>query len=91
MEPCQPGPYPMCLGGSNDDGTGNSLTILNISTNPAQPQIVGTPLTDSTKLFGAYGVAVSGNYAYVAAQGCLRQPAAVSEPRASGTRSRWSM
>ncbi len=56
--------------GSNDDGSGNSLTILNISTNPAQPQIVGQ-ITDTTKLFGAYGVAISGNYAYVAAQGCL--------------------
>ncbi len=56
--------------GSNDDGSGNSLTILNISTNPAQPQIV-RQITDTTKLFGAYGVAISGNYAYVAAQGCL--------------------
>ncbi len=56
--------------GSNDDGTGNSLTILDISTNPAKPQIVGT-VRDATKLFGAYGVAISGNYAYIAAQGCL--------------------
>ena len=56
--------------GSNDDGTGNSLTILNIASNPAQPTIVGS-LRDATKLFGGYGVAVSGHYAYVAAQGCL--------------------
>ena len=54
----------------NDDGTGNSLTILDISSNPAQPAIVGT-VTDATQLFGAYGIAVSGHYAYVAAQGCL--------------------
>jgi hypothetical protein len=56
--------------GSNDDGTGNSLTILDISTNPAKPQIVGS-VRDATKLFGGYGVAISGNYAYIAAQGCL--------------------
>ncbi len=68
--PCLPGPSPMCSSGTNDDGTGNSLTVLNISTNPAQPQIVGH-VSDPTKLFGAYGVAISGNYAYVAAQGCL--------------------
>ncbi len=55
---------------SNDDGSGNSLTILDISTNPAVPRIVGTR-TDPLKLFGAYGITVSGNYAYVAAQGCL--------------------
>jgi hypothetical protein len=55
---------------SNDNGTGNSLTILDIGTNPAQPAIVGS-VTDAVDLFGAYGVAVSGNYAYVAAQGCV--------------------
>jgi hypothetical protein len=55
---------------SNDDGTGNSLTILDIHTNPAQPLIVGT-VTDASNLFGAYGIAVSGSFAYVAAQGCL--------------------
>lgn len=55
---------------SNDDGTGNSLTVLDISSNPAQPQIVGT-LKDAVNLFGAYGIAISGNYAYIAAQGCL--------------------
>jgi hypothetical protein len=54
---------------SNSDGSGNSLTIVNIST-AGSPTIVGT-LTDAVNLFGAYGVAVSGNYAYVAAQGCL--------------------
>jgi hypothetical protein len=57
---------------SNDDGTGNGLTILDISTNPTQPLIVGS-IRDPINLFGAYGVAVSGNYAYVAAQGCLTQ------------------
>jgi hypothetical protein len=56
--------------GSNDDGTGNSLTILDIHTNPAQPTVVGT-VRDPSQLFGAYGVAVSGNYAYVATQGVL--------------------
>jgi hypothetical protein len=56
--------------GSNDDGSGNSLTILDIHSNPAQPAIAGT-LTDASNLFGAYGIAVSGSFAYVAAQGCL--------------------
>ena len=56
---------------SNDDGTGNSLTILDISV-PAAPTIVGT-LHDSNLLFGAHGVVVSGSYVYVAAQGCLSQ------------------
>ena len=55
---------------SNDNGSGNSLTILDIGTNPAQPSIVGS-VTNAVDLFGAYGVAVSGSYAYVAAQGCL--------------------
>jgi hypothetical protein len=55
---------------SNDDGTGNSLTILDVGTNPAQPLIVGS-VHDAVNLFGAYGIAVSGQYAYVAAQGCL--------------------
>jgi len=55
---------------SNDDGTGNSLTILDIATNPAQPAIVGA-VHDPQHLFGAYGVAVAGHYAYVAAQGLL--------------------
>ena len=54
---------------NNDDGTGNSLTILDIS-NPGSPTVVGS-VTDSTKLFGAYGIAVQGGFAYVAAQGCL--------------------
>ena len=55
---------------SNDNGSGNSLTILDVGTNPAQPSIVGA-VTNAVDLFGAYGVAVSGGYAYVAAQGCL--------------------
>jgi hypothetical protein len=63
---------------SNDDGTGNSLTIVDIHTNPAQPAIVGS-VQDPKHLFGAYGVAVSGHYAYVAAQGLLTgQPASPS-------------
>ncbi|MGZ6950339.1 MAG: LVIVD repeat-containing protein, partial [Ilumatobacteraceae bacterium] len=56
--------------GSNDDGTGNSLTILDVASNPAQPTVVGS-IRDPVNLFGAYGVAVSGHYAYVAAQGCI--------------------
>jgi hypothetical protein len=60
---------------SNDDGTGNSLTILDIHTNPAVPAIVGS-LRDTNEFFGGYGVAVSGRYAYVAGQGVLSgQPA----------------
>ena len=57
--------------GSNDDGTGNSLAILDIS-DPTAPTIVGT-LHNSSVMFGPHGVAVSGNYAYIAAQGCLNQ------------------
>ncbi len=56
---------------SNDDGSGNSLTIVDVHTNPAQPMIVGH-LQDATHLFGAYGITVSGHYAYVAAQGLLQ-------------------
>ncbi len=61
---------------SNDDGTtGNSLTVVNIS-NPASPTIVGS-VHDSSRLFGAYGIAVSGHYAFVASQGLLSgQPTA---------------
>ena len=55
---------------SNDDGSGNSLTILDIASNPASPVIVGS-IHDANTLFGGYGVAVSGNYAFVASQGCL--------------------
>jgi hypothetical protein len=58
-------------GGTNDDGTGNTLTILDIHTTPDVPTIVGH-WTDATNMFGAYGVAASGSYAYVAAQGCLQ-------------------
>ncbi len=61
---------------SNDDGTGNSLTILDVTTNPAVPAVVGS-VRDTNELFGAYGVAVSGGYAFVAAQGVLNgQPTA---------------
>lgn len=54
---------------SNDDGNGNSLTIVDIS-NPAAPTVVGA-VRDPNRLFGSYGVAVQGNYAYVAYQGVL--------------------
>ena len=58
---------------SNDDGTGNSLTIVDIS-NPSAPNVVGTVTNTNVApdiLFGAYHVAVQGNYAYVAYQGLL--------------------
>lgn len=61
---------------NNNIGTGNSLSIFDIST-PGQPQYLGS-YTSATTLFGAYGVAVASNggqtYAYVAAQGCLSNP-----------------
>ncbi|MBA3806798.1 MAG: hypothetical protein H0X28_00170 [Solirubrobacterales bacterium] len=61
---------------NNDDGSGNSLTILDIATNPASPTIVGS-IRDPNTLFGSYGVAMSGHYVYVASQGCLSgQPCA---------------
>jgi hypothetical protein len=55
---------------SNDDGSGNSLTILDVHSNPAAPSIVGS-LHDAANLFGAYGIALSGSDAFIAAQGCL--------------------
>ncbi len=58
---------------SNDDGSGNSLTIVDI-TNPAAPSVVGTvsdPSSPRNVLFGAYAVAVSGHYAFVASQGTI--------------------
>ncbi|MGI8571960.1 MAG: LVIVD repeat-containing protein [Solirubrobacteraceae bacterium] len=55
---------------SADNGTGNALSIFDIHTNPAVPVLVGTVRNPNT-LFGAYGIAVQGNFAYVAAQGCL--------------------
>lgn len=61
---------------SNDDGNGNSLSILDVHSNPAVPSLVGT-IRDTGKLFGSYGVAVFGHYAYVAYQGVLSgQPSA---------------
>ncbi len=59
---------------SNDDGTGNALTILDIHTDPTTPRIVGS-VSDASSgtqdLFGAYGIAVQGSVAYVAYQGTL--------------------
>jgi hypothetical protein len=55
--------------GSNDDGSGNSLTEVDIS-NPAAPVVVGS-LHSAANLFGAYGIAVQGGYAFVASQGLL--------------------
>jgi chitodextrinase len=54
---------------TNDNGAGNSLTVFDVH-NPAQPTYVGQVYSD-TKLFGAYGIAVSGRYAYVAYQGVI--------------------
>ena len=70
--PCLPGPAPgNCLSGINDNGqTGNSLTVVDIS-NPAAPAVIPVPTQDAARLFGAYAVAVSGNFAYVASQGVL--------------------
>jgi hypothetical protein len=55
---------------SNDDGTGNALTVIDISSNPASPALLGT-VRDAETLFGAYGIATSGHYAFVASQGCV--------------------
>ena len=72
--------------------------MLDISSNPSQPQ-AGLPATDPVQLFGAYGVAVSGHYAFVAPQGCLSgQPCpnhAVGQPASTSSTSacppiRWS-
>lgn len=61
---------------NGDNGTGNALSIFDIHTNPASPTLVGTVQDGSIApqtgtLFGAYGVAVQGNFAFVTAQGCL--------------------
>ena len=47
----------------------NRLTIVDVS-NPASPAVVGS-VQDNVNLYGAYGVQVVGNVAYVAAQGCV--------------------
>jgi hypothetical protein len=72
---CTPGPVPNCSTGSNDNGDGNSLSIVDIS-NPLAPSVLGSVQSNSTdtpadELFGAYSVAVSGHYAFVASQGLL--------------------
>ncbi len=69
--------------GSNDDGTGNALTILDI-TNPFAPMIVGT-VHDSNLLFGAHGVAVSAATRTSPPRGASRGSRVPTRP--SGTRS----
>lgn len=67
---------------SNDDGTGDSLTVVNVS-NPLAPSVIGT-VHDSGNLFGAYALAVSGHYAFIASQGLLGgQPAIPDTSRGS--------
>ncbi len=63
---------------SNDNGNGNALSVFNVSTDPTTPQFLGSisdAATPHSNLFGAYGVTGTtingGNYALVAAQGCL--------------------
>lgn len=65
-------------GCTNDNGSGNALSLFDVATNPASPQFIGSISDSATphqNLFGAYGVTVttiSGTqYAVVAAQGCL--------------------
>jgi hypothetical protein len=79
--PCKPGPQPSCTAGSDDDGTGDSLTVVDIS-NPLSPKVVGS-VRDIQKLFGAYAVAVSGHYAFVASQGQLSNPGYPTGPSTS--------
>src|SRR5205085_2474036 len=66
----------------NDDGTGNSLTVVDVS-NPVSPTIVGS-VQDPAKLFGAYGIAVSGHYAFLAYQGLLSGQPASPDTSAGG-------
>lgn len=63
---------------SDDDGSGNSLTVVDIS-NPTAPTVLGS-VQDPNKLFGAYGIAVSGHYAFVGYQGVLP-----GQPHSPGT------
>ncbi|MDQ6606672.1 MAG: hypothetical protein M3Z06_09020 [Actinomycetota bacterium] len=70
---------------SNDDGTGNSLTIVDIGT-PTAPSVTGTvhaPGGNGNVLFGAYALAVSGNFAYIASQGNLSAQGQPSLPLTS--------
>jgi hypothetical protein len=62
----------------NDNGSGNALSLFDVSTNPASPRFIGSisdAATPHNNLFGAYGVTVTTigatQYAVVAAQGCL--------------------
>src|ERR1035441_8331662 len=74
----------------NDDGSGNSLTVVNISdpTNPTVSGAVQSGISQApAELFGAYGVAVSGTgqYAYVAAQGLLGTGSPATQPQTPDT------
>jgi hypothetical protein len=59
----------------------NRLTVVDVS-DPSSPLVIGS-VQDSTALYGAYGVEVVGDLAYVAAQGCVRS---VCEDPALGNR-----
>jgi hypothetical protein len=59
------GNYAYVATGSDDGNTG-SLQVIDVS-NPAEPIQVGTHDIDDTPFATAFGVAVAGNYAYVAA------------------------
>lgn len=69
-----------------DNGSGNALSIFDIHTDPAHPSLVGSiqdnTITGHGTLFGAYGVAIQGSYAFVAAQGCVggSQPCPATPP-----------
>jgi hypothetical protein len=84
--PCLPGPIPNCASGSNDDGSGNSLTIVDISI-PTAPVVQGT-LHDPNNLFGAYSVVVAGSFAYIASQGLLAPPEPNQPSTSAGSFSR---
>ena len=65
------GDYAYVTGVQNRAGltNANRLTVVDVS-DPTSPSVVGS-VQDGTLLYGAFGVQVSGNVAYVAAQGCV--------------------
>ena len=71
---------------SNDDGTGNSLTILDISTNPAQPTIVGS-VHDSDESVRRLRRRRLGALRLRCRAGPAQRPADCPRTPASGTRS----